>query len=99
MPWTLFTSSADVHAIGFKREFAPVAAALGQARAPLSVVYLVGDGKKVGCKPWGPFGCERQCTNNGRYCATDPDGDVTKVRVHHLFSTNVAGYLAATCDI
>jgi hypothetical protein len=75
--WTLFTSSSDVHAVGFKREFAPIAKALG-ARAPLQVFYLVGDGKKVGCKPWGPFGCEKQCTNNGRYCATDPDGDVTK---------------------
>ena len=75
--WTLFTSSSDVHAVGFKREFAPIATALG-ARAPLQVFYLVGDGKKVGCKPWGPFGCEKQCTNNGRYCATDPDGDVTK---------------------
>jgi hypothetical protein len=75
--WDFFTSSDDKHSSALKKDFAPVAAALG-SKAKLKVHYLVGDGRKVGCKPYGPFSCSKQCTNNGRYCATDPDGDLDK---------------------
>jgi hypothetical protein len=36
------------------------------------------DGVKAGCDLNGVNECYTLCTNNGRYCCVDPDGDMEK---------------------
>ena len=72
--WTLWTSPTDTHSAQLKKQFLPAAVALGR-HAKLTLHYLIHSGKSLGCQPWGRFDCSKQCTNGGRYCLEDPDGD------------------------
>jgi hypothetical protein len=71
--WTLWTSADDINTVDFKRQFLPAAIALGK-HVKLTVRYFIRSGKAIGCNK-GSTSCEHQCTNNGRYCAPDPDSD------------------------
>jgi hypothetical protein len=75
--WSFWTSSFDEAAgsRALKRDFGAAAAALGE-RASLRPRFLIRSGRSLGCKPWGLFDCGKQCTNTGRYCFEDPDGDM-----------------------
>ena len=63
--WSIWTSADDANSAEFKREFAPVAAALG-SKAAFAPNYFIRSGKATGCAPHGQFNCAGQCTNNGR---------------------------------
>ena len=71
--WIFWTSCDDPFSARIKREFEPVAKALG-ASAVLRVRYQITSGRDIGCFPsprvLSPK-CDARCTNGGRYCASD----------------------------
>lgn len=79
--WTFFADSAGNNADGmqnFKRSWGPVDKALGSS-ALFTPRYWFLDGLQLECyPPSSAFTCDNQCTNNGRYCSVDPDGELDK---------------------
>lgn len=76
--WDFWTSSDNAFSIKFKKEFAPVAEALGK-HTLMSPHYEFVDGKRqYNCFHEDPKQriCGNQCTNQGRYCSFDPDDDL-----------------------
>merc|ERR1719267_382116 len=72
--WDLWSSAADPRAEGFKREFGHVSKALG-VHAQFTPRYMIIDGHIFGCH-LPDRRCGNQCTNQGRYCHEDPEGDM-----------------------
>ena len=71
--WTTVSDSLSDH---FLKTFDSAAIALkGEAKfTPQMFIY---DGTRAGCRGFnGMNNCVGLCTNSGRYCATDPDGDL-----------------------
>eukprot|EP00937_MAST-01D_sp_MAST-1D-sp2_P001616 g1616.t1 len=84
--WELWTSSNDTRSATFKKEFAPVARKLeasGKATFTPHLIVVDGDDFKCqqkcksnpSCTATG-YLCGLQCTNNGQYCAPDPEKDL-----------------------
>jgi len=76
--YDLWTVPSEVVSRNFFKSFKPVAKALGD-RAYFTPHMYIYDGIRSGCQ--GPNGinqCYNLCTNNGRYCATDPDNDLDR---------------------
>jgi len=76
--YSLWTTPTELVSRGFELEFKHAAIALGQD-AQFSPHMYVYDGIKSNCiDADGENQCYNLCTNNGRYCATDPDDDLDK---------------------
>lgn len=76
--YELWTTPTDVISQDFQREFKDAAVALGP-RAYFTPQMYIYDGIKSGCVgESGENECYNLCTNNGRYCATDPDNDLDR---------------------
>lgn len=74
--YDLWTVPSDVVSRDFQKNFKEVAVALGD-RAYFTPHQYVYDGIKSHCQGAdGENMCFNLCTNNGRYCATDPDNDL-----------------------
>lgn len=74
--WSLWTSSDDQASVGFKSQFGTVVRALGD-HAVFQPHYSFIKGEDNGCFPNdGSQPCGNQCTNQGRYCAMDPERDM-----------------------
>lgn len=74
--YDLWTTPSEKTSKKFLEEFKPVAKALGDSAyfTPHQYIY---DGIKTNCRGNdGENFCYNLCTNNGRYCATDPDNDL-----------------------
>eukprot|EP00752_Nemacystus_decipiens_P010339 g9211.t1 len=72
--WSLWTSAMDTSAAPFKRDFKEVVKTLGK-HAQFTPYYVVYNGDSYGCTGTGAANCGSLCTNQGRYCMTDPDFD------------------------
>lgn len=73
--YDLWSVPADPVSRDFLASFQPVAEALGD-RAYFTPHMYIKDGDRMGCRDIdGESVCYNLCTNKGRYCATDPDGD------------------------
>lgn len=76
--YTIWTTPSDKISIPLQREFRHVAWALGESAKFTPRMYMY-DGINAGClSPTGENQCYNLCTNNGRYCSTDPDDDLEK---------------------
>lgn len=76
--YSMWTTPKEIHSRPLQREFRHVAKALG-SHAQFTPHMYVYDGLFAGCQsPSGENQCFNLCTNNGRYCATDPDDDLDK---------------------
>ena len=74
--YELWTTPTDVISRDFVKTFKEAAVALG-TRAYFTPQMYIYDGIKSGCQGMdGTNECYNLCTNNGRYCATDPDNDL-----------------------
>jgi len=74
--YDLFTTPTDTVSRSLQESFKIAAEALGQD-AKFSPHMYIYDGVKAGCvSEQGENECYNLCTNNGRYCATDPDDDL-----------------------
>lgn len=74
--YDLWTTPSDPVSKDFQQKFKPVAEALGD-RAYFTPHMYIYDGIKSNCQGFdGENMCFNLCTNNGRYCATDPDNDL-----------------------
>ena len=76
--YELWTTPTDVISRDFQQQFKEAAVALG-SRAYFTPQMYVYDGIRSGCQGEdGEDECFNLCTNNGRYCATDPDNDLDR---------------------
>lgn len=76
--YELWTTPTDVISRDFQADFKEAAVALGK-RAYFTPQMYIYDGIKSGCQGIdGEDACYNLCTNNGRYCATDPDNDLDR---------------------
>jgi len=76
--YSMWTTPKEMVSRPLQREFRHVAKALG-SDAQFTPHMYVYDGIFSGCKsPSGENQCYNLCTNNGRYCATDPDDNLEK---------------------
>jgi hypothetical protein len=76
--YELWTTPTDLVSREFQRQFKEAAVALG-SHAHFTPHMYIYDGLKSGCQGVdGQNQCYNLCTNNGRYCATDPDNDLDK---------------------
>lgn len=76
--YELWSTPTDLISREFQRQFKEAAVALG-SHAQFTPHMYVYDGIKSGCQGFdGESLCYNLCTNNGRYCATDPDNDLDK---------------------
>ena len=76
--YDLWTVPSDPVSKSFLKSFKPFAKALGD-RAYFTPHMYVYDGDRTHCRGNdGESVCYNLCTNNGRYCATDPDNDLDK---------------------
>jgi len=76
--YDLWTTPTDIVSKQFLNDFQPVSKALGD-RAYFTPHMYIYDGVKTHCQGNdGENFCYNLCTNNGRYCATDPDNDLDK---------------------
>jgi len=76
--YELWTTPTDKISRDFQHQFKAAAAALGN-HAYFTPHMYVYDGQKAGCEVIdGVSLCQSLCTNNGKYCATDPDNDLSK---------------------
>mmetsp|Transcript_32773 Transcript_32773/g.48536 ORF Transcript_32773/g.48536 Transcript_32773/m.48536 type:complete len:516 (-) Transcript_32773:240-1787(-) len=76
--YELWTTPTDMVSRDFQRQFKEAAIALGQHAYFTPHMYIY-DGLKSGCQnEAGENQCYNLCTNNGRYCATDPDNDLDR---------------------
>lgn len=74
--YDLFTTPTDRISRPFQDQFKAAAVALGKHATFTPHMYIY-DGIKAGCQGFdGENQCYNLCTNNGRYCATDPDDDL-----------------------
>jgi len=74
--YDLWSTPTDVVSKQFLTEFKPISKALGD-RAYFTPHMYIYDGVKTHCQGNdGENFCYNLCTNNGRYCATDPDNDL-----------------------
>eukprot|EP00536_Pseudo-nitzschia_multiseries_P002859 jgi/Psemu1/184447/e_gw1.39.9.1 len=74
--YDLWSTPSDTVSKQFLLDFKPVAKALGN-RAYFTPHQYIYDGIKTHCQGNdGENFCYNLCTNNGRYCATDPDNDL-----------------------
>ena len=74
--YDLWTVPSDTTSKDFLMTFKRIAIALDQHAYFTPHMYIY-DGARSGCIGQGNAnGCDSLCTNNGRYCATDPDGDL-----------------------
>eukprot|EP00633_Aureoumbra_lagunensis_P000523 CAMPEP_0197292662 /NCGR_PEP_ID=MMETSP0890-20130614/24527_1 /TAXON_ID=44058 ORGANISM="Aureoumbra lagunensis, Strain CCMP1510" /NCGR_SAMPLE_ID=MMETSP0890 /ASSEMBLY_ACC=CAM_ASM_000533 /LENGTH=393 /DNA_ID=CAMNT_0042766767 /DNA_START=422 /DNA_END=1603 /DNA_ORIENTATION=- len=69
--WSLWTTSIDAPSEQFLIDFTSTALALGQSQF-FTPHYYTYNGTDYGCRSSNR--CGSLCTNNGRYCAPDPDG-------------------------
>lgn len=76
--YELWTTPTDVVSREFQHQFKTAANALGKHAQFTPHMYIY-DGAKSGCLGEdGSNQCYNLCTNNGRYCALDPDSDLDK---------------------
>jgi hypothetical protein len=76
--YDLWTTPSDIVTKDFFKNFKPLAQALGE-HAYFTPHMYIHNGLKMGCQSSdGENFCYTLCTNNGRYCATDPDNDLDK---------------------
>ena len=76
--YDLWTTPSDKVSKDFLRSFRDIAESLGQ-RAYFTPHMYIYDGVRSHCQGNGGENfCYNLCTNNGRYCATDPDNDLEK---------------------
>jgi len=76
--YDLWTIPTDPVSRNFLRTFKDASMGLG-ARAYFTPHMYIYDGIKSNCRGFdGESQCYNLCTNNGRYCATDPDNDLDK---------------------
>jgi hypothetical protein len=76
--YELWTTPADTVRKEFQQQFKAAAIAL-HSHASLSPHMHIYNGLKTGCQTNdGENQCYNLCTNNERYCATDPDNDLDK---------------------
>jgi len=76
--YDLWSTPSDVVSKDFYKNFRPLAKALGK-HAFFTPHTYIHNGIKMGCQgASGENFCYTLCTNNGRYCATDPDNDLDK---------------------
>lgn len=76
--YDLWTVPTDVVSRSFLQQFRPIAEKLGD-RAYFTPHMYIYDGVRTHCQGNdGENFCYNLCTNNGRYCATDPDNDLEK---------------------
>lgn len=76
--YDLWTVPSDVVSQDFQQNFKDLAVALGEHAYFTPHMYIY-DGVRSNCKGGdGSNMCYTLCTNNGRYCATDPDNDLDK---------------------
>ena len=76
--YDLFTTPTDMISRPFQDQFKAAALALGKHASFTPHMYIY-DGVKAGCQGFdGENQCYNLCTNNGRYCATDPDDDLDR---------------------
>lgn len=74
--WDLWTSPTDYASAKFKEDFKDAIVAFGE-KAELTPHMYIYDGLAAKCRNTeGKSECFNLCTNNGRYCATDPDNDL-----------------------
>lgn len=74
--YELWTTPTDMISKDFLNTFKEAAVALG-SRAYFTPQMYIYDGLRSGCQGLdGENECYNLCTNNGRYCATDPDNDL-----------------------
>jgi len=76
--YELWTTPTDIVSRDFQENFKEAAVALGK-RAYFTPQMYIYDGIRSGCQGIdGENDCYNLCTNNGRYCATDPDNDLDR---------------------
>mmetsp|Transcript_16742 Transcript_16742/g.23269 ORF Transcript_16742/g.23269 Transcript_16742/m.23269 type:complete len:513 (+) Transcript_16742:62-1600(+) len=76
--YELWTTPTDMISREFQRQFKDAAVALGKHAYFTPHMYIY-DGVMSGCRMSdGTDLCYNLCTNDGRYCATDPDNDLDK---------------------
>jgi hypothetical protein len=76
--YDLWSVPTEIRDRSFLKEFKPIAKALGD-RAYFTPHTYIFDGERTHCRGNdGANQCFNLCTNNGRYCATDPDNDLDK---------------------
>lgn len=76
--YDLWTVPTEIVSRSFLKKFKDVAISLGE-RAYFTPHMFIYDGIKSGCQGLnGENQCYNLCTNNGRYCATDPDNNLDK---------------------
>eukprot|EP00591_Stephanopyxis_turris_P008548 CAMPEP_0195517022 /NCGR_PEP_ID=MMETSP0794_2-20130614/9514_1 /TAXON_ID=515487 /ORGANISM="Stephanopyxis turris, Strain CCMP 815" /LENGTH=536 /DNA_ID=CAMNT_0040645753 /DNA_START=62 /DNA_END=1672 /DNA_ORIENTATION=- len=76
--YDLWTVPSDEVSKEFQKSFKPAATALG-SHAYFTPHMYIHDGVKALCRDRnGDEVCGSLCTNQGRYCSTDPDGDLEK---------------------
>lgn len=76
--YELWTTPTDQISRDFQNDFKEAAVALGK-RAYFTPQMYIYDGIRSGCQGIdGENDCYNLCTNNGRYCATDPDNDLDR---------------------
>jgi hypothetical protein len=76
--YDLWTVPTDVVSKDFLNDWKPVAEALGKGAYFTPHMYIY-DGVRSHCQGNdGENFCYNLCTNNGRYCATDPDNDLDR---------------------
>lgn len=76
--YELWTTPTDIISREFQRQFKDAAVALDKHAYFTPHMYIY-DGIKSGCQGIdGQNQCYNLCTNNGRYCATDPDNDLDR---------------------
>jgi hypothetical protein len=74
--YDLWTTPSDIVSRDFLNSFKEAAIALSSHASFTPHMYIY-DGIKSGCQGLdGQNQCYTLCTNNGRYCATDPDNDL-----------------------
>uniref|UniRef100_A0A7S2S2U1 PA domain-containing protein n=1 Tax=Eucampia antarctica TaxID=49252 RepID=A0A7S2S2U1_9STRA len=76
--YELWTTPTDTISEEFQLDFKEAALALGGTSSFTPHMFIY-DGYISGCFSGSGGGenvCDNLCTNNGRYCATDPDGDL-----------------------
>eukprot|EP01083_Nonionella_stella_P156379 506351_1 len=75
--WELWTSSNDYLGSQFKHNFNTTAIMLDKANDTIFTPHCyILNGSHWGC-PLSDLPCKRQCSNSGRYCAVDPEYDLT----------------------
>ena len=75
--WDLWTSPTDYVSANFKNEFKAAVEAFGESATMTPHMYIY-DGLAANCRneDTQKSECFNLCTNEGRYCASDPDNDL-----------------------